>query len=120
VTSREAKRLPVVRSAIALCLRVREAPIEPKGNLKDQANRAAVSVVSNLLEGIGSGDLPRYVAIARGSAYELSGQLHIAGLAPLEQECDELCDELARIYGQPEPEILSGSVVVALVQESGE
>jgi four helix bundle protein len=49
--------------------------------LRDQMQRSAVSIPSNIAEGAerGGKDFVRYLAIARGSAAELRTQVYIAG-----------------------------------------
>ena len=72
------------------------------GDLSNQIRRAAVSVVSNICEGCGTGSekaFVRYLVLARASANELQGQLEI--LATLGQVADDhpmhdCCDHLGR------------------------
>ena len=50
------------------------------GDLSQQMRRAAISVVSNIVEGAGRGndaDYARFLSIARGSNDELAAQMHI-------------------------------------------
>lgn len=57
----------------ALCTADLEALPRGQGNLKDQLDRAAISILLNIAEGagkIGTKDKARYYAIARGSAFE--------------------------------------------------
>ena len=49
--------------------------------LRDQIRRAAVSVMSNIAEGFGRGgakEFVQFLAVARGSASEVSTQLYVA------------------------------------------
>ena len=72
------------------------------GDLSNQIRRAAVSVVSNICEGCGTGPgkaFVRYLILARASANELQGQLEI--LATLGQVADDhpvhdRCDHVGR------------------------
>ena len=72
------------------------------GDLSNQIRRAAVSVVSNICEGCGTGSekaFVRYLVLARASANELQGQLEI--LATLGQVADDhpvhdRCDHVGR------------------------
>ena len=69
--------------------------------LRDQMQRAAVSVASNIAEGYerGGKDFGRFLRIAQGSAAELRTQVYIAGkigVISLEQ-CREIVDELKQL-----------------------
>jgi len=69
--------------------------------LRDQMQRAAVSVASNIAEGSerGGRDFARFLAIARGSAAELRTQLYIAARIGIIQEntMRELVEETKQI-----------------------
>ncbi len=55
-------------------------PADEKFGLKSQLQRAAVSVPSNIAEGMGrstSADTIRFLVIARGSLFELETQLYL-------------------------------------------
>jgi len=69
--------------------------------LKDQMQRAAVSIASNIAEGSerGSKTFAYFLAIARGSAAELRTQLYIAARIGIiqEQTMRELVDETKQI-----------------------
>ena len=60
---------------------VRTFPREEQYGLSDHIRRAAVSIPSNIAEGFGrdsNAEFLRFLAIARGSLYEVSTQLEIA------------------------------------------
>ena len=60
---------------------VRLFPAEERYALGDQLRRAVVSIPSNIAEGFGRGstrDFLHYVAIAKGSLYEVDTQLDLA------------------------------------------
>ena len=71
-------------------------------SFKDQMQRAAISISSNIAEGAERGsskDYIRFLHIAKGSASELRSQLYIANKVKL-ISCDsrrKLCDELIEI-----------------------
>jgi four helix bundle protein len=86
----------------------RESEALPKNEafgLQSQMRRAAVSIPSNIAEGHGrlnDGHFRQFLAIARGSLFELQTQLELAsGLKFLnEARVDELmkqCEEVARL-----------------------
>lgn len=57
-----------------------DLPSDEKFGLKSQLQRAAVSVPSNIAEGMGrstSADTQRFLFIARGSLFELETQLYL-------------------------------------------
>ena len=69
--------------------------------LRDQMQRSAVSIASNIAEGSerGGKDFQRFLRIASGSAAELRTQIYIAakvGIIEADQ-MNELVDELKRI-----------------------
>ena len=64
-----------IRELAKLCDQIRTF-----GDLSNQAKRAAVSVVSNIAEGLGSGTKPqtkKFLRIARASNHELYAQILI-------------------------------------------
>lgn len=69
--------------------------------LRDQMQRAAVSIASNIAEGSerGGKDFARFLAIARGSAAELRTQCYIAARIGIIQDTkmQELVDETKQI-----------------------
>ena len=79
------EELVVWQKAKELALAVYHAtsvgPFARDFGLRDQARRAAVSVMSNIAEGWGRYTTPevrRFLGIARGSATELQSQLYLA------------------------------------------
>jgi|SRR5579872_3130877 len=85
------EKLKVWKRACQLSVRVYELLRECREfALRDQMQRAAISIASNIAEGAerGGKDFLRYITIARGSAAELRTQCYIAckiGIIPTEQ-----------------------------------
>ena len=83
--------LEVWKRACQLSVRVYEVLRECREfGLRDQMQRAGVSIASNIAEGAerGGKDFMRFLNIARGSAAELRTQCYIAykiGILPMEQ-----------------------------------
>src|SRR6188474_2813760 len=82
--------LPVWNSAIDLALRIFELTTRPEFNgrysLKDQLERAAVSVSNNIAEGFERGtnkELLSFLYISRGSAGEVRSMLCLLERLPL-------------------------------------
>ncbi len=83
----------------------KQFPREETYGLSDQMRRAAVSIPSNIAEGAGrlnSREYRQYLAVARGSSFELLTQLTIArelGFGDIEQlrEAESSCDEIGRM-----------------------
>jgi four helix bundle protein len=73
--------------------------------LRDQIRRAAVSVMSNIAEGFGRhsrADMRHFLAMARGSAFEIRSQLYLARDLDYLQEHEhralhDLCVEVSRM-----------------------
>ena len=84
---------------------VKHLPKEENYALSDQIRRAAVAIPSNIAEGNGRGtrkDYARFLAMARGSKYELETQLMICvklRYLTMDQirKAMMLCDEIGRI-----------------------
>lgn len=82
-----------------------QGPLGRDFGLRDQIRRAAVSIMSNIAEGFGRhsrADMAHFLAIARGSAFELSSQLYLAHdlgyvTQPDHDELHGLCIELSRM-----------------------
>lgn len=86
--------LVVWQESLSLAMRVHKELIECKNfGLKDQIQRSAVSVPSNIAEGFerySNKEFIRYLRIAKGSAGELRTQLHIAiGIGVLDKSVGE-------------------------------
>ena len=67
------------------------------GDLKDQAKRAAVSVVSNIAEGHGSSTKPqtlKFFKIARASNHELYAQVLIIGDLHPNKDLSEITENI--------------------------
>ena len=81
----------------------RGLPKEEVYGLGDQIRRAVVSVPSNIAEGFGRGsdsEFKRFLAIARGSLFEVKTQLQLAselGFLQLESELMQLIDEVGKL-----------------------
>ena len=95
---------------------VRRFPAEERYALADQLRRAVASIPSNIAEGngrAGNTDYAHFLAIARGSLYEVVTQLEIAqGLGyidnydevlPLAEEVARMLGSMLRKYGALEP-----------------
>lgn len=96
------EELDVWKRACSLAVRMYEGM---KGwrdyGLRDQMQRAAISIASNIAEGAerGGKDFVRFLVIARGSASELRTQVYIAAKVGLldKSTMTELVGELKRI-----------------------
>jgi four helix bundle protein len=107
--TRHYRDLVAWQKAMALARDVyRDTEVLPKSEtygLQSQIRRAAVSVPSNIAEGHGrlnDGHFRQFLAIARGSLFEMQTQLELAaGLGLLAQDrferLMEQCEEVARI-----------------------
>ena len=78
-------------------------PKEETYGLGDQIRRAVVSVPSNIAEGFGRGsdaEFNRFLAIARGSLFEVKTQLQLAedlNLLEVDAEVWDLIDEVGKL-----------------------
>ena len=78
-------------------------PKEEMYVLGDQIRRAVVSVPSNIAEGYGSGgdaEFKRFLAISRGSLFEVKTQLQLAegiGLLKINEEVWNLIEEVGKL-----------------------
>ncbi|MDH5639790.1 MAG: four helix bundle protein [Nitrospira sp.] len=95
---RSFEELEVWKRASQLAVQVYEALRESRDfALRDQMQRAAVSIPSNIAEGAerGGKDFVRFLRVARGSAAELRTQCYIAGQVGL-----LTTDRMNRIVGE--------------------
>jgi four helix bundle protein len=84
---------------------VKFLPREETYALSDQMRRAAVSIPSNIAEGQGRNskkEFTQFIAVARGSLWELSTQLELCGrinyLSPSQRaNAEELISEIGRM-----------------------
>jgi four helix bundle protein len=81
----EIVKLEVYKTAKAIALRIyacsKSWPPEERYGLTGQIRRSAISIASNLAEGLGRGtnrDVTRFLYISRGSSYEVAVQWEIA------------------------------------------
>ena len=81
-------------------------PAEERYALTDQLRRAAVSIPSNIAEGYGrssNADYGHFLAIARGSLYEVMTQIQIAEdlgyISSLPETFSDLTAEIGRMLG---------------------
>lgn len=89
----------------AVYMHTAEFPVEERYGLTSQIRRSVVSIASNLAEGAGretDREFLRFIAIARGSAFELKTQLIIAHevgfMANLKEDgLFDLIDEITRM-----------------------
>ncbi|MDO9011055.1 MAG: four helix bundle protein [Gallionella sp.] len=96
------EELDVWKRACTLAVRFYEVLKECRDyGLKDQMQRAAVSIPSNIAEGAerGGRDFVRFISIARGSAAELRTQVYIARKVGIIEEtiAMELVEELKHV-----------------------
>jgi len=103
------KDLEAWQSAMALVLEVYRStakfPREEMFGLTSQLRRAAVSVASNIAEGKGrfsDRELSQFLAVARGSVFEIETQIAIAFdlrflAEPQAQELSKRCSEVGRL-----------------------
>lgn len=96
------EQLEVWKRACSLAVRVYEVLSSCRDfGIRDQMQRSAVSVASNIAEGAerGGRDFSRFLSIARGSAAELRTQVYIARKIGLidGSVMSELVDELKNI-----------------------
>ncbi len=81
----------------------KQLPKEEMYGLGDQIRRAVVSIPSNIAEGFGRGsdaEFKRFLAIARGSLFEVKTQLQLAeslGYLRLDEEISSLIDEVGKL-----------------------
>ena len=81
----------------------KQLPKEEMHGLGDQIRRAAVSVPSNIAEGLGretDKDFRHFLSIVRGSLYETKTQLELAeslGFSRMPSELVELFSEVAKL-----------------------
>lgn len=91
--------------AVAVYSLTKGLPREELYGMTSQFRRAAVSVMSNIAEGHGRGSrlqLLHFLAIAKGSTFEVQSQLVLAadlrlGELAQVQHCDALCNEVGRM-----------------------
>jgi four helix bundle protein len=88
--------------AIATYERCRRPPLDKEWGLRDQMQRAAISISSNIAEGYERGtvkDELRFLSIAKGSASELRSQLLVVhGLGLIDKPtCEGLADRCHRV-----------------------
>jgi len=81
----------------------RSFPADERFALTDQLRRAAVSIPSNIAEGNGRAtnrDYAHFLAVARGSLYEMRTQLQLAqdfGYVESQPEIETVADEVGRM-----------------------
>ena len=89
--------------ADAVYAEVKKLPPEERFALADQLRRAAISIPSNIAEGngrAGNKDYAHFLAIARGSLYEVITQLDIAkrqGYISDTESIESLASEISRM-----------------------
>ena len=84
---------------------IRFLPSEEKYALADQLRRSVISISSNIAEGAGRStnrDYAHFLAISRGSLYEVLSQLDVAerlGYLSIGKDIEDLSNEIARMLG---------------------
>ena len=101
------RNLKVWQKSMTLCEEVyaliRKFPAEERYALCDQLRRAVVSIPSNIAEGNGRDsrtEYARFLAIARGSAFEVQVQLELAerfGYIKVPSHIQELLTEISKM-----------------------
>jgi four helix bundle protein len=94
-----------LRVSVAVYEATREGPFARDFGLRDQIQRAAVSIMSNIAEGFdrnSRAEFARFVSIARGSAGEVRAQVYLAReLGYLQDEKSKellgMCEEITRM-----------------------
>jgi four helix bundle protein len=94
-----------MRLSVAVYKATREGEFAKDFGLRDQVQRAAVSILSNIAEGFdrnSRAEFARFVSIARGSAGEVRAQIHLAReLGYLQDEKSKellgMCEEITRM-----------------------
>lgn len=96
------KAMDLVEKVYAL---IKILPVEERYALAEQMRRSVISVPSNIAEGAGRAadkEYAHFLAIARGSLYELLSQLEAAerlGYLTIGEDIETLAREIARMLG---------------------
>ena len=110
-TTKPHKKLTLWQKVIDLVSRIyqltKDFPREEEFGLKSQMRRAAVSIPSNIAEGLSRTSIKEklnFLGVARGSLSELDAQIEVCGRLGLlkKRECEDLVDameESGRLLG---------------------
>lgn len=94
------KAMKLVRQVYQLS---KQFPVDERYALTDQLRRAAVSIPSNIAEGCGRAsnkDYAHFLAIARGSLYEMLTQIQVAqdlGYIEIYEELNKLASDVGKM-----------------------